>query len=137
MAFLTVSILMPSASAIPSYLNSGRAARKVMIAGVVTDRGRPSRPPVGFRTLGFAGAEMVSIPCAVLPYCNGHSVLARQTSKRDIEYRTLDNAFGWIAGFEKAQKLADEFRVEMLHRKLDGFADRYCPVVKQFELNYH
>jgi len=25
----------------------------------------------------------------------------------------------------------------MLHQKLDGFADRYCPVVKQFELNYH
>ena len=25
----------------------------------------------------------------------------------------------------------------MLHRKLDGLADRYCPVVKQFELNYH
>jgi hypothetical protein len=70
-------------------------------------------------------------------YCNGHSVLARQMSKRNIEYRVLDNAFGWIAEFERAQKLADGFRVEMLHRKLDGFADRYCPVVKQFELNYH
>jgi hypothetical protein len=70
-------------------------------------------------------------------YCNGHSVLARQMSKRKIEYRVLDNAFGWISDFEQAQKLADEFRVEMLHRKLDGFADRYCPVVKQFNLNYH
>jgi hypothetical protein len=70
-------------------------------------------------------------------YCNGHSVLARQMSQRNIEYRVLDNAFGWIADFERAQKLADEFRVKMLHRKLDGFADRYCPVVKQFELNYH
>ncbi len=69
-------------------------------------------------------------------YCNGHSVLARQMSQRNIEYRVLDNAFGWIADFERAQKLADEFRVKMLHRKLDGFADRYCPVVKQFELNY-
>jgi hypothetical protein len=70
-------------------------------------------------------------------YCNGHSVLARQMSRRNIEYRVLDNAFGWIADFERAQKLADEFRVEILHRKLDEFADRYCPVVKQFELNYH
>ena len=70
-------------------------------------------------------------------YCNGHSVLARQMSKRNIEYRLLDNAFGWIADFEKAQKLADEFSVEMLHWRLDEFADRYCPVVKQFELNYH
>jgi hypothetical protein len=70
-------------------------------------------------------------------YCNGHSVLARQMSKRNIEYRVLDNAFGWIADFGQAQKPADEFRVEILHRKLDRFADRYCPVVKQFGLNYH
>jgi len=52
-------------------------------------------------------------------YCNGHSVLARQMSKRHIEYGMLDNAFGWIADFGQAQKLADEFRVGMLHRKLD------------------
>jgi hypothetical protein len=77
----------------------------------------------------------VSIPAAF--YCNGHSVLARQRSKRKIEYRVLDNAFGWISDFEQAQKQADEFRVEILHRKLDGFANRYCPVVKQFDLNYH
>ena len=70
-------------------------------------------------------------------YCNGHSVLARQMSQRNIPYRVLDNAFGWIGDFERAQKLADGFRVEMLHEKLDGFADRYCPVVKQFGLNYH
>ena len=70
-------------------------------------------------------------------YYNGHSYLARQMSKRNIEYRVLDNAFGWVAGFEQAQKLADEFQVEMLHRKLDEFADRYCPMVKRFELNYH
>ena len=70
-------------------------------------------------------------------YYNGHSYLARQMSKRNIEYRALDNAFGWISDFEQAQKLADEFRVEMLHRKLDEFADRYCPVVKKFELTYH
>jgi hypothetical protein len=57
MAFLTVSILMPSASAIPWYVNSGRAARKVMIAVVVTDRGRPSGPPLGLRVFGFAGTQ--------------------------------------------------------------------------------
>ena len=70
-------------------------------------------------------------------YCNGHSVLARQMSKRNIECRMLDNAFGWIADCEQAQKLADGFRVEMLHRKLDEFAKRDCPVVQQFEVNYH
>ena len=70
-------------------------------------------------------------------YCNGHSYLARQMSQRNLPYRVLDNAFGWIADFEQAQKLADEFRVEMVHRKLDSFADRYCPVVKQCGLDYH
>ena len=69
-------------------------------------------------------------------YCNGHSVLARQMSRHNIEYRALDNAFGWISDFARAQELADEFRGEMLHRKLDGFACRYCPVVKQFEFDY-
>src|SRR5271165_1135259 len=70
-------------------------------------------------------------------YCNGHSYLARQMSQRHLEFRALDNAFGCIADFEQAQKLADEFGVERLHRKLDSFADRYCPVVKQLGLTYH
>jgi hypothetical protein len=38
-------------------------------------------------------------------YGNGHSYLARQMSQRNLEYRVLDNAFGWIADFEQAQKL--------------------------------
>ncbi len=70
-------------------------------------------------------------------YTNGHSYLARQMTRRNIEYRVLDNAFGWISDFATAQKLADEFGVEMLHRKLDAFADRYCPVLKRFDLSYH
>lgn len=76
-------------------------------------------------------------PFRLQVYCNGHSYLARQLSKRQIDYRILDNAFGWIADVEQAQKLADEFSVELLHRKLDEFAQRYCPVVEQFGLSYH
>ena len=76
-------------------------------------------------------------PFRLQVYGNGHSYLARQLSKRQIEYRILDNAFGWIADFEKAQKLADSFSVTMLHRKLDEFADRYCPVIRPFGLSYH
>ena len=70
-------------------------------------------------------------------YCNGHSYLARQLSQRKIEYRLLDHAFGWVADFEQAQMLADHFSVEMVHRKLDELADRYCPVIRQFGLSYH
>jgi hypothetical protein len=76
-------------------------------------------------------------PFRLQVYCNGHSYLARQLSQRKIEYRVLDNAFGWIADFERAQQLANEFSVEMVHHKLDEFADRYCPVIRQFDLSYH
>ena len=70
-------------------------------------------------------------------YSNGHSYLARQLTKRKIEYRVLDNAFGWIADLEQAQKLADGLSAEMVHRKLDAFAARYCPVIGQLGMSYH
>lgn len=76
-------------------------------------------------------------PFRLQVYLNGHSYLARQLTKRQIEYRMLDNAFGWIADFERAQQLADHFSVEMVHRKLDRFAARYCPVIGQFGQSYH
>lgn len=76
-------------------------------------------------------------PFRLQVYCNGHSYLARQLTQRQIEYRMLDNAFGWIADFESAQELAERFSVEMVHRKLDGFAERYCPVIQQFGQSYH
>ncbi|HEX2523478.1 MAG TPA: MarR family transcriptional regulator [Terriglobia bacterium] len=88
--------------------------------------------------LGLCSARLPTwCPFRLQFYCNGHSYLARQMDKRRIEYRALDNAFGWIADSAKAQKLADGFGVEMVHRKLDEFAASYCPVLKQFELSYH
>ena len=82
-----------------------------------------------------AGADLVSIPAPGLRH--GHSYLARQLGQRKIAYGILDNAFGWIADLAGAQKLANDFAVEMVHRKLDQFADRYCPVIRQFGLSYH
>ncbi len=76
-------------------------------------------------------------PFRLQVYCNGHSYLARQLATRKIEYRLLDNAFGWIADFESAQELADHFSVEMVHRKLDQFAARFCPVIEQCGQSYH
>lgn len=88
--------------------------------------------------LGLCSARLPTwCPFRLQFYCNGHSYLARQMDKRKIEYRILDNAFGWIADFDQAQKLADEFRADRLHRKLDEFAARFCPVLKQFDLTYH
>ena len=88
--------------------------------------------------LGLCSARLPTwCPFRLQFYCNGHSYLARQMDKRQIECRVLDNAFGWIADFATAQRLAEEFRADRLHRKLDEFAARFCPVLKQFDLAYH
>ena len=70
-------------------------------------------------------------------YFNGHNVLANQLKKNGIKYKKLDNAFLEIEDFEKAQKLANNFNVGALHRRLDFFAERYCPIIKKFHQTYH
>ena len=70
-------------------------------------------------------------------YLNGHHRLARRLSRKGIDHRLLDNAFAQIGNFPSAQRLADNWPVEKLHRKLDAFALRYCPVIRQLGLNYH
>ena len=70
-------------------------------------------------------------------YCNGHNWLARQLERRGVGYRLLDNAFVAIDDFQKAQKLADGWEAARLHRRLDEFAQRYCPILQQIEESYH
>lgn len=70
-------------------------------------------------------------------YCNGHNWLARQLSRRGIAFQLLDNAFVEIDGWAQAQRTVDEWKPERLHRRLDEFAQRYCPILKQVEATYH
>jgi hypothetical protein len=70
-------------------------------------------------------------------YCNGHNWLARQLDRRKIAYTMLDNAFTAIQDWDRAQQLADSWDASRLHRKLDEFAERYCPILKQIEQSYH
>ena len=49
----------------------------------------------------------------------------------------LDNAFVQIGDFERAQGMADDWPVEQLHRRLDEFAQRYCPVIGLLGGTYH
>jgi len=49
----------------------------------------------------------------------------------------LDNAFVQFDDFSAAQRIADNFSVRDLHRSLDRFARRYCPVARQFGVAYH
>jgi hypothetical protein len=42
-----------------------------------------------------------------------------------------------IGNWELAQRIADGWRPERLHRKLEEFARRYCPILRQIEETYH
>ena len=70
-------------------------------------------------------------------YCNGHSWLARQLSAAAIDFAAADNAFLRIGDWEHAQRLADSFSPDLLHRILDHYAELCCPVLDVFEQRYH
>jgi len=70
-------------------------------------------------------------------YCNGHSWLARQLTAAGIGYSMADNAFARIDDWDRAQELADALSPDRLHRILDGYAERCCPVSDVFGQSYH
>jgi hypothetical protein len=70
-------------------------------------------------------------------YCNGHNWLANQFLLQGIGFSQLDNTFVQIDNWAKAQELADAFPVEQLHRSLDQWAEKFCPVVRHFSARYH
>ena len=70
-------------------------------------------------------------------YFNGHNWLETKLKKNGISYQKVDNAFTYIADFEKAQLLSDQIRVEDLHKALDIFVGRYCPMPDEWELSYN
>ncbi len=49
----------------------------------------------------------------------------------------MDNAFITIDDWGKAQKMSDNLSIEKLHKKLNAFAEKYCPVHKVFKQQYH
>lgn len=70
-------------------------------------------------------------------YCNGHNWLARQLDRKKIGYTLLDNAFTAVEDWAVAQEIADGWDASRLHRRLDEFAERYCPILKQIQECYH
>ena len=70
-------------------------------------------------------------------YCNGHSWLARRLTAEGIGYTMADNAFIRIDDWVRAQELADSFSPDQLHRTLDRYAERCCPVSDVFGQSYH
>lgn len=70
-------------------------------------------------------------------YCNAHNWLARKLDRKKISYTLRDNAFTTIGDWGAAQELADDWKPERLHEKLDELAERYCPILQHIEEHYH
>jgi hypothetical protein len=75
-------------------------------------------------------------PFGLQAYFNGHNLLAAKLRKAGIGFQMLDNAFVQIADWEAAQKLADESDTLVIHKKLDRYAELFCPAVKTLGLSY-
>jgi len=89
-------------------------------------------------TLGLCYVRVPTwCPFRLQIYFNGHNWLASKLKKKKIAYSMLDNAFDSIANYQQAQELADGLSIEELHKKLDEFAQKYCPVHADFEQVYH
>jgi hypothetical protein len=70
-------------------------------------------------------------------YFNGHGLLEAALRRRQIEARMLENGFIHVADWLVAQRLAEQLKPQLLHRKLDRFARQFCPPIDLFESGYH
>lgn len=77
------------------------------------------------------------LPCRLQIYFNGHNWLASKLRKQGIEYKLADNAFVEVADWKRAQQLANGMEMKRLHGKLDQLARIYCPIYRDFGVQYH
>jgi hypothetical protein len=118
-------------------------------AGVRRDTGRPFIAPKQGKCLHYYfyfidsdfGLCYLRVPTwapyRLQFYFNGHNWLARRLSEEGIDYTLIDNAFVSIADFDRAQEIADEFPVRVLHTRLDDLARLLCPAIRHFHSGYH
>lgn len=76
-------------------------------------------------------------PFRLQVYMNGHNILKWYLEANDVSFTLIDNAFDSISDWEKAQQLSDEISIEKIHHKLDGYADKFCPVRAAFNQKFH
>ncbi len=69
-------------------------------------------------------------------YFNGHAWLAAQLCQKGVAFELIDNGFVHIADYGVANQLVEQFNLVQLHRALDGFAQRFCPVIQTLNLSY-
>jgi hypothetical protein len=92
------------------------------------------------RVLGLFHVRIQTwFPFTVQICLNGHDVLAGQLDLRGVAYEKVDNAFLWIADWERAQSLADGFEKRDWSRTLSYWARRINPLMKDLlgKIDYH
>lgn len=77
------------------------------------------------------------LPFRLQIYFNGHNWLEYKLKEAGLNYKMLDNAFIEISDWERANELSKTLKVEELHKQLNYFASKYCPVYKDFKQLYH
>jgi hypothetical protein len=77
------------------------------------------------------------LPCRLQIYFNGHHWLAWKLRRQEMDYKLVDNAFVEIADWKRAQQLANGLEIKRLHSKLDQLARTYCPIHRDFGVQYH
>ena len=70
-------------------------------------------------------------------YFNGHGLLETKLQKENIAYQRVENAFTYIANYERAQELSDKIRVEDIHEVCDILMNRYCPLPEEWGLTWN
>lgn len=89
----------------------------------------------------YAGLCYVRVPTwcpfRLQIYVNGHNLLASELKRANISFTMIDHAFDSLGDAQKAQELSDTLSIEKLHRRLEEFAGRFCPVYKELGLRYH
>ena len=70
-------------------------------------------------------------------YFNGHNWLMGQMAKRGIRASRADNVLESCDNWPKAPQIANGFDVRKLQKRLDQYAQRYCPAAKVFKTGHH
>ena len=89
------------------------------------------------KTLGLCYIKVPTVaPFGLMFYFNGHNLLENKLASANIGYTKRDNAFTSTDDFHMAQKLSDEIDVKSIHKILDGCANRWCPLPKEWNISY-
>jgi hypothetical protein len=70
-------------------------------------------------------------------YFNGHNWLASALKKQSINFSIVDNVFVDFASFKNVQEISEQLKVDLIHEKLNMFAEQLCPVIKQLDQHYY